>query len=576
MASQNGEAYPESSNCEVINRLKTVFLQLTPTFLILTPTHKNGRQNVFGSPVAFELPENLKGPGVALLNTHSLAAFTAACMRKTAFGDSAFIICLDSGTAIEKEYHHLPAKPADLRRFAALEAETVLKDSPENYYIETLEYGHAELTSGRLKAALFAVQRDLISSLTLEFRQAGLKVLKICPMMSGLLSSCRTVLGLTPKNPAWKGNTVAVVDAGYENVRIILFTDGEPVFLKELDSVWPDILETLHRDAGCSYEEALREMKRPGFLLSAGNASFGESITSMIGTLLETASAEVVRNMRIVLSAERVELGQVILSGALASHPDFARFLDRLALEIPFVSAEEATKNCQSAIRVEDQAMVLGSRPRDFLTLNGMLSHGTIDFLQQEKEFVGSRVANRAAMILLCVSAAALMAVEPIRYSQAFSQNQADESALASPQIVEIKELEAQKKQLESQLSAIQSDEALLNNQKSKIEEVVTNLRTQLQPEVSAVTSVQINGADGTVSLAFVTKDLEQFNKARSTVSSAGYFEVPIPFHATRTDDGSYRCSATLKMKNYNTSNTSNTSSADSGENTAVSSQKGS
>lgn len=574
MASKSGKAYPKSPNCEVVNRLKTVFLQLTPTSLILTPTRKNGRQNVFGSPVAFELPENLKGPGVALLNTHALAAFTAACMRKTTFGDSAFIICLDSGTAIEKEYRHLPAKPADLRRFAALEAETVLKDSPENYYIETLEYGHAELNSGRLKAVLFAVQRDLISSLTLEFRQAGLKVLKICPMLSGLLSSCRTVLGLTPKNPACKGNTVAVVDAGYENVRIILFTDGEPVFLKEFDSIWPDILETLHRDAGCSYEEALREMKRPGFLLSAGNASFGESITSMISTLLETASAEVVRNMRVVLSAERLELAQVIVCGALASHPDFARYFDSLTLEIPCVNAEEASKNFQSAIGVEDQAMALGSRARDFLTLNGMLSsHGTIDFLQQEKERVGNRVANRVAMILLCVSAAALIAVEPIRYSQAVSQSQADESALASPQIVEIKELETQKKQLESQLSAIQSDEALLNNQKSQIEEVVTNLRTQLQPEVSAITSVQINGGDGTVSLAFVTKDLEQFNMARAAISTAGYFEVPIPFHATRTNDGSYQCSATLKIKNFNTSSAS---SADSGENTAVSSQKGS
>jgi Tfp pilus assembly PilM family ATPase/Tfp pilus assembly protein PilN len=511
---------------------------------------------------------------VALLNTHALASFTAACMRKTTFGDSAFIICLDSGTAIEKEYRHLPAKPAELRKFAALEAETVLKDSPENYYIETLEYGHAELTSGRLKAALFAVPKELITSLAVEFRQAGLKVLKICPMLSGLLSSCRTVLGLIPKNQECKGNTVVVIDVGYENVRIILFADGEPVFLKEFDSVWPDILETLHRDAGCSYEEALREMKRPGFLLSAGNASFGESITSMIGTLLETAFAEIVRNMRVVLSAERLEPGQVIVCGALASHPDFVRYFDSLALDIPCVNAEEASKAFQSYIGVEDQAMALGFRARDFLTLNGMLSsHGTINFLQQERERVGSCMANRVAMILLCVSAAALIVVEPIRYSQALSQNQADESALASPQIVEIKKLEAQKQQLENQYSAIQNDETLLENQKSQMEEAVNNLRTQLQPQVSAITSVQINGGDGTISLVFVTKNLEQFNNARSAISSAGYFEVPIPFNATRTNDGSYQCSATLKIKNFKTSSKP---SADSGKNTAVSSQKGS
>lgn len=531
---------------------------------------------MFGCPAAFELPENLQGPGAALLHTHALAAFVAACMRKAVFDDSALIVCLDSGTAVEKEYRHLPARPAELRKFAALEAETVLKDSPQNYYIETLEYGHTELTSGRLKAALFAVRRELVASLTQEFRQAGLKVIKICPMLSGLLSSCRTTLGLTPKNQACKGNTVVVIDAGYENVRVILFSDGEPVFLKEFDSIWPDILETLHRDAGCSYEEALREMKRPGFLLSAGNASFGESVTSMVNTLLETASAEVVRNMRVVLSAERLEPGQVIVCGALASHPDFTRYFDNLALEIPCVNAEEASKTCQSVIGVEDQAGALGSRARDFLTLNGMLSsHGTIDFLQQERERVGNRMANRVAVLLLCASAVALMAVEPIHYSRAVSQNTADESALASPQIVEIKELAAQKEQLADQLSAIQSDEKLLTAQKSQMEEAVTNLRNQLQPQVSAVTSLQINGGDGTVSVIFVTKDLDQFNTARSSISSAGYFDVMVPFNATRAEEGSYQCSTTLKIKNFKPVDAV-TSKAASGAKTAVSSQKGS
>ena len=80
-------------------------------------------------------------------------------MRGTFLVDSALIICLDGSIAVTKEYSHLPAKEADLRRFASLEAETVLKDSPDNYFIATQEYGHAELSTGRQKSILFAAPK---------------------------------------------------------------------------------------------------------------------------------------------------------------------------------------------------------------------------------------------------------------------------------------------------------------------------------------------------------------------------------------------------------------------------------
>ncbi len=532
--------------------MKAVFLQLTPRSLLLTPVRKTGRQSVFREPSAFELPENLRGPGRALLQAHALAIFAASCLRGTDFGDSPLIFCLDSSAAVVKEYRHLPAKPGDLRKFAALEAETVLKDSPENYFIATREYHHAELSSGRLKSVLFAVQKELIASLTQEFRQAGLKVLKICPMLSGMMSSCQNLLGLTPKNTEWKDKTVAVVDAGYENLRVVLFTNGEPVFMKEFDSVWPDILEMLHRDGGCSYEEAMREMKRPGFLLSAGNASFGESVTSLVNTLLETASAEVVRNMRVVLSAERLEPEQVIFCGALASHPDFERYFESLSLEIPYRNAEDVSKVYQLSIGVEAQAAALGSRSRDFFTLSGMLSsRGGIDFLEQEKERIGGRVANRAAVALLCAAAFGVMAIEPVLYSRAAAQQKADEKALSSPQITEIRSLTSQRERLESQYRAIQNDEKLLPWQKSKMEEAVSNLQKQLVPKVRAVTTFQIDGSTGKVTVAFTADDMAQFNSARESIAGDGYFQVLMPFTLTKAGESGYQCSATLTIKNY-------------------------
>ena len=531
--------------------MKAVFLQLTPRSLLLTPVHKAGRQNLYGAPAAFELPESLRGAGVAIAQSHSLAVFTATCMRGTDFEGSPLIICLDSAAAVIKEYRHLPAKPADLRRFAALQAETVLKDTPDHYYIATREYNHTELSSGRLKAVLFAVPKELVASLAREFRLAGLKVLRICPMLSGMMSSCRSLLEISPKNANYQKKTVAVIDAGYENLRVILFANGEPIFMKEFDSVWPDIVEMLHRDGGCSYEEALREMKRPGFLLSAGNASFGESVTSLVSTLLETASAEAVRNLRVVLSAERLEPQQLIFCGALAFHPDFDRYFEGLSLEIPYVNAEKASKTFQSMMGTEAQAAAQGSRGRDFFTLNGMLEpHGVIDFLEQEKERIGGRRINIAVVALLCAVAVGVMSIEPILYSHAWAQGKADENALSSPQITEIKGLASKKFQLENQYRAIENDEKLLPAQKSKLEEAVSNLQKQLAPQVKSITNLQVDGSTGTVTVTFTAADMGQFNSARDSVSGNGYFEVQVPFTITKAASD-YQCSTTLHVKNY-------------------------
>ncbi len=528
---------------------------------MFTPVRKAGRQNVFGAPVSFELPETLRGPGKALSQPHALAVFAASCMRGTPLSGSGLVVCLDSGTAVTKEYRHLPAKEADLRRFAALEAETVLKDSPDNYFIATQEYGRADLATGRLKSILYAVPKELVASVVQEFRSAGLRVLKICPMLGGLAASCRVSLGLVPKNTVWKGKTVAVVDAGYENLRVILFADGAPVFEKEFDSVWPDILETLHSGAGCSYEEALREMKRPGFLLSGGNASFGESVTSLVNTLLETASAELMRSMRVVLSAERLEPRHVFFCGALASHPDFGRYVDGLSLDIPYENVETASKRYQTSAGVEEQACAEGSRRGDFFTLNGMLApHGAVDFMEQEKERLGTRRVNAAVIALLCLAAAAVMAVEPAVYRGALAQQKTDADALSSPQVTEVKNLETEKGRLKGQLQAAESDKKLLPYRKSKMEEAVGKLQTQLVPKVASLGSCQFSGSAGTVTVSFTATDLRQFNGALKSVSDGGYFEVLTPFAVSKSGGtggaasgaaGGYQCSVTLRIKNF-------------------------
>ena len=84
--------------------------------------------------------------------------------------------------------------------------------------------------------------------------------------------------------------------------------------------------------------------------------------------------------------------------------PILARYVDSLSLDVPYANAETASKRYQTVAGVEEQAGAEGSRRGDFFTLSGMLvPHGTVDFLEQEKERLGTRRVN-AATSRFCAS----------------------------------------------------------------------------------------------------------------------------------------------------------------------------
>lgn len=539
--------------------VKAVFLQITERILKLTPVKRNGKQNIFGAPFIFELPENLTG-GKAFTNIHGLSVFTANCIRGSELEKRPFIFCLDNDFVVTKEYRHLPAREADLKKLAKLEAETVLQNGADDYVIATQEYHHTDTASHQLKSILFAVPNSLVVHIKQEFRQAGMKVVRIMPAIGGLMSSCKNVLGLVPKSQTYHDKTIAVIDAGYENLRVILFSGGEPIFQKNFNAVWDDIWEALHREGSMSYEEAQREMLRSGFLLTGGSASFDSSVTATVNTLLETAAAELIRNVRVVLSSERLEPDKIIFCGAVASHPDFSQFIENLSLEIPFENVETACASFQGMVGLESQASVSGCHLGDFFSLNGLLAKqdaDTIDFMAEENEKRGNLRLSIAIMAVLTLLSAGIMAIEPVANQMAVNQQKIDQTFLSLPQVTEIKKMQVQQTGLQSEINALENEKDMLPWQKSRMEEIVSKLETQLVPQVDRITSCQINGTTGVVTLNFTTTTFDKFNKARKSVTDAGYFTVLIPFAIAKNAGAqngtseTYQCSVTLKVKNF-------------------------
>lgn len=530
--------------------MKAVFLQPIGNILKLTPV-RTGKQNLFGAPVTFDLPEDLQD-GRAFENIPGLALYAAKCIKNTAFKGWKVLFCLEDGPLVTKEFRHLPARRADLLKLAALEAKTVLKDDAEHYSVMLDEFGGpAEGEGPRLRSMLYAAPAQLIRSIRQEFRGAGLKVARIVPTAAGLTSACRTALGIRPENPQFAGKVVAVVDAGFEKLRLVLLRDGYPVARKEFDSVYPDLLKILHRDGGIAPGECPRELMRPGFLLTAGAGRLGPSAVESVARLLETAADEAVRNARVVLSSERLDLDRILFCGALTSHPDFRDYIEFLSLEVPFDLAENLLSGPDFA--PDADAALNGCRAGDFLTLDGLLQDADrIDFLYEESQRRGGTRISAAVVILTTAGALAAMSILPLLYSSALRQVDADRALLSSPAIVRIKGLLDRQSSLEGDISVLESDRKALPAGLSDSSGVIGEIQKEILPNVVLIESCQIDNSSGSVSLGFTAADLDQFNAVRKSVADAGYFTVLIPFSATRdADTGAYQCSTTLQVRDF-------------------------
>lgn len=530
--------------------MKAVFLQPIGSILKLTPV-RTGKLNLFGAPVTFDLPEDLRD-GRAFENIPGLALYAAKCIKNTEFKGWKVLFCLEDGPLVTKEFRHLPARRADLLKLAALEAKTVLKDDAEHYSVLLDEYGGpAEGEGPRLRSVLYAAPAALIRSIRQEFRSAGLKVARIVPTAAGLTSACRTALGIRPENPQFAGRAVAVVDAGFEKLRLVLLRDGYPIARKEFDSVCPDLLSILHRDGGVAPGECPRELMRPGFLLTAGLDRLGPAASESAARLLETAADEAVRNARVVLSSERLDLDRVLFCGALTSHPDFRTYIESLSLEIPFDLAENLLSGPD--FTPDADAALNGCGAGDFLTLDGLLQdQNHNDFLYEENQRRGGMRISAAVVILTTAGALAAMSILPLLYSSALRQVDADRALLSSPAIVQIKELLDRQSALTGQISDLEADRKTLPAGLSDSAGIVGEVREEVLPNVVSIESCQIDNSVGSVSLGFTAADLDRFNAVRKSVAEAGYFTVLIPFSATRdADTGAYRCSTTLQVRDF-------------------------
>ncbi len=518
-----------------------ILLQITRSVLSLTCV-KSGRRAAFDLPRSFELPENLKD-GRGYTDIPLLAKFTKECILKAQLNCKNILFCIEDDGLVSKEYQHLPSKRKNLLAFARLEAEAVLSDNIDDYLIQNYEYGHTNEITGKLTSVLFASKSKLIAGIRRSFAQRGLRVVKIVPPIGGLLYAAKTAINSS-------GQTVAVLDLGFEKTHLLVLHEGFPVFQRTFESIYEDILNILCEEQSVSFRDAIGLVNSWGVY---GESNPSGEASKRISTLLDASANEVVRNIRMVLSSERLELNRIVFCGAMSTLPNFIDFWNQLGLDVPLESIDIGTAT-RKLPEVRPAARSAGLRPASFFGASGLLSAGKaddIDFLKAVKAKSGAQAANITVMVVLTLVAMGIMALEPIWEAVSTAQVQLDHIALTAAEATGIKDSITKQTELTNAIASAKKDRDKLPFGKSKTEEIAEKLTEQIGSKSKAVSSIAVDNNTGSISVSFTVANYDTFLTMKHNIESNGYFVISGPFSATFQPDGTCSCNLILQVNQF-------------------------
>ncbi|MFZ2538241.1 MAG: hypothetical protein WAX04_05020 [Oscillospiraceae bacterium] len=522
--------------------MKTILLQITRNSLYLTLVQKEHKY-IFDMPQCFELPQNMIN-GKEFDDIFEFAKFVCECVKISNYDTRKIIFCIENDTIIKKEFQHLPCKKKNLLAFARLEAETVLKDNINDYMILNYEYGRTNTITGKLTSTLFAIKTKLIDEITKNFLKCGLEVIKIVPSISGVLNQSKTIIDS-------HGKTSAFLELGFESTHLVIMSNEHIVFQRTLETVYDDIIAVLMKSKSLSFLDAHKLVDTYGFYGDEDVKQDLES-TKLISMLLETSINEIIRNIRMVLSSERLELNSIVICGRLSKVKGFLGLFNDFELDIPIeiLDVDNALLNLP---QISNNAKEGGYYPSDFLSANGICTSKNtevIDFLNIIRAKSDTRALILGIFALLTSLMICFMIINPVIYVSKLNQQNADKVTLDNVNYLVVKELLLQAQTLNTSLKNLETDNKLLPIGKSNTEETVKQIFNDFNLKVETITNFELDNSTGIVTILFKTKSYNDLLQVKHNIETNDYFYIAIPFTSEKSED-IYTCNFAVRAKNF-------------------------
>lgn len=546
--------------------MKFTILQISSQYICLTPAEtvkakytgekrkrslfaQPGSQTVFGPSLIFALPQELKDD--PLHDGSRFAEFVLSCGRQAGFSMEDIILCPDRQNIVTKEYQHAAAKEKFVHSFAVLETESVISDDVADYSIISCEYGseHGKTTnSNELNAALFAMPLSLIEALKKAFEEQHMRIYRIIPPGAAILRGARRIVNSI-------NLVAAILSLDACDMRITVVKNGAILYSQSFDSPVGDFAQVVAKIRGISLTDAVQAVNEEGILEIMENLQSPQAVRSL-QTILDYATGDILRNLRMVLGSQRLELDKIYLADHFAGLPNLPKYLRELgfSMEIDSVDTSYTPENIPI---ITDVAVENGYRSSSYYMLSGLVAlanAGQCDFLNgiHSAKRRSSNIGKYATIALGATVSAVMLAVGGL-YGFSYLQQAIDYSKLSDPQYAEVREWIAKDQELSTRIANVESDKAALPQAPAAVREIVSQLYTQITDEVFFVNSYSINNDENLITLNFYVDDFDAYVKLKAEVERNAYFTIAIPFsYTSNPEQGNGSCTVTLSVNTQN------------------------
>lgn len=535
--------------------MKTIatIMQLTRSLLILTPAEydksegglqiktKKGVSQIpttFGVPQIFELNDSLKDHPYE--KTEELAAFVKRCAESISMQIGDLFVCIeDEDVLITKEYKHPNSKAKLLQTFAHVEAEAVLHSDVNKYTILNFEYGQQYGKANKtedVSASLFAMNTEMIANIRVNFEREGIHVVKITPPIAGMLYTSKADLNSATK-------AIALISMDFAATRLVVLHNGAPIFQQSFSSVLEDIAELFSLEFGISRMGAIDLIRKEG--LGVCNKCNSPQIRKQTMTMLDNAAGEILRNLRMVISTQRLDIDQIVLCDVLSKLPSIGNYCRTVGLTAPMEKVTNLFTGSTTPPAATPTASEKGYDASSYITFNGLLSMpiAEANLIAGESNIAAVMASESSSKIGKIVTgsiagAAALWMVIVGGWWITFEARQATDNAnLADTKYDRAKQLISDEAEYTLKLQNLQIDLETLPRTVVKSKDVVTELFTQVVEKIQDYDGLQISNENNTISTNIQVKDFDAYDDLRKEIDDTEYFNVAEGYSVQKVTD---------------------------------------
>lgn len=530
--------------------MKTIatIMQITRGLLILTPAEydksEGGLQiktqksessfpTNFNVPQIFELNDSLKDHPFE--KTEELAAFVKRCAESMSMEVGDLFVCIeDEDVLITKEYKHPQSKEKLLPTFARVEAENVLHSDVDKYTILNFEYGQQYGKASKaqdVSASLFAMNTGMLADLRVDFEKEGLHVVKVVPPIAGMLYTAKVDINSATKS-------IALISVDFAATRLVVLHNGAPVFQQSFSSVLEDIAELLSLEFGMSKMGAIDLIRQEG--LGVCNKCRSPQTRKQTMSMLDNAASEIIRNLRVVISTQRLDIDEIVFCDSLAKIPNLVNYSRSVGLTAPLKNVTDLFTGSTRPPVVGESASSKGYDASSFITLNGVLTMPIqeANLLGGESNIMSAIASQNSSKLGKTITAgvgiiAALWMAGIGGWWLALEMQQTnDNKTLNDPNYTRAKQLISDEAEYTQKLSNLTEDLKILPRTTLKSADVVNEVFAQVCNKVNEYDGISINNSSNAIEMSVSVKNYDAYVDLRNEIIDNGYFNLSDAYSA--------------------------------------------